>query len=83
MDINLQESADWFKLTNEIPNVWGNIILCERCLIVSDLYGSWQSRLRAFRLSDIGRGTNDTPFPPSDIRKEKCPGYEIGFMTKY
>ena len=25
MEINLQESADWFKLTNEIPNVWGNI----------------------------------------------------------
>ena len=32
MEINLQESADWFKLTNEIPNVRGNIILCEKCL---------------------------------------------------
>ena len=32
MEINLQESADWFKLTNEIPNVWGNIILCEKSL---------------------------------------------------
>ena len=27
--INLQESADWFKLTNEILNIQGNIILCE------------------------------------------------------
>ena len=32
MEINLQESADWFKLMNEIPNLWGNIILCEKCL---------------------------------------------------
>ena len=31
MKINLQESADWFKLKNEIPNVKGNI-LCEKCL---------------------------------------------------
>ena len=34
MEINLQESADWFKLTNEIPNVKGNIILCEKCLFI-------------------------------------------------
>ena len=32
MEINLQESTDWFELTNEIPNVKGNIILCEKCL---------------------------------------------------
>ena len=32
MEINLQESADWFKLMNEIPNVKGNITLCEKCL---------------------------------------------------
>ena len=35
--------------------------------------------------SDMGQtqGTNDTPSPPSDIREERCPGYEVGFMTKY
>ena len=40
---------------------------------------------RAFHLSDIGQaqGTNDTPSTPSDIRKERCPGYEVNFMTKY
>ena len=40
---------------------------------------------RAFDLSDMGQaqGTNDTPSPPSDIRKERCPGYEVSFMTKY
>ena len=32
MEINLQESADWFKLTNEIPYVKGNI-LCEVSLL--------------------------------------------------
>ena len=31
MKINLQESVDWFKLKNEIPNAKGNI-LCEKCL---------------------------------------------------
>ena len=29
MEANLQESADWFKLMNEILNVKGNIIFCE------------------------------------------------------
>ena len=30
MGANLQESsADWFKLTNEILNIKGNIILCD------------------------------------------------------
>ena len=35
--------------------------------------------------SDMGQaqGTNGTPLQLSDIRKEKCPGYEVGFMTKY
>ena len=35
--------------------------------------------------SDMGQaqGINGIPLPPSDIRKERCPGYEVGFMTKY
>ena len=35
--------------------------------------------------SDMGQAqiTNDTPSPPSDIRKEICPEYEVSFMTKY
>ena len=39
---------------------------------------------KAFCLSDVGRaqGTNDTPLLPFDIRIERCPGYEVGFMTK-
>ena len=24
---------------------------------------------------------DDTPSPPSGIRKERCPGYEVSFMT--
>ena len=36
-------------------------------------------------ISDMGQaqGTNGKPSPPSGIRKEKCPGYEVSFMTKY
>ena len=60
MEINLQESADWFKLTNEIPNVKGNI-LCEKCLFCINFIFFY----RAFRLSDIGQGTNNTSFPSS------------------
>ena len=39
----------------------------------------------AFHLSDMGQtqGTNDTPLPPFKIRKERCPGYEVNFITKY
>ena len=35
--------------------------------------------------SDMGhvQGTSDTSSPPSDIRKERWPGYEVSFMTKY
>ena len=29
METNLQESADWYKLTNEILDMKGNIILYE------------------------------------------------------
>ena len=40
---------------------------------------------RAFHLFDMGQaqGTNGTPSPPSNIRKERCPVYEVSFMTKY
>ena len=27
--------------------------------------------------------TNGTPSPPSNIRKERCPGYEVNFIIKY
>ena len=39
---------------------------------------------RAFDLSDMGQaqGANDPPLPPSDIRKERCPRYEVRFMAK-
>ena len=35
--------------------------------------------------SDMGQaqGTNNAPLPLSNIRKERCPGYEVGFLTKY
>ena len=29
------------------------------------------------------QGTNDTPSPQSNIRKERCPGYKVNFITKY
>ena len=34
---------------------------------------------------DMGQtqGTNNIPLPPSDISKERCPGYEVSFMRKY
>ena len=61
MEINLQESSDWFKLMNEIPNIKGNIILCEKCLFCINFIFLY----RAFRISDIGQGTNNTPFRSS------------------
>ena len=38
---------------------------------------------RAFHLSDMGQaqGTNNTPSPPSDIRKDRCLGYKVSFGT--
>ena len=35
--------------------------------------------------SDMGQAqdTNDTPSQPFDIGKERCPGYEVSFMTEY
>ena len=29
------------------------------------------------------QGTNGRPLSPSNIRKERCPGYEVIFMAKY
>ena len=52
METNLQESADCFKLTNEIPNVWGNINICEKCLFC----------INFICLMTILRGTNDARF---------------------
>ena len=83
---NLQEaSVDWFKLTSEILNINGNIILCEAPVLQKLHVVDDNLVPRAFHLSDMGQaqGTNDTPLRPSDIRKERCPGYEVSFMTKY
>ena len=82
---NLQESfADWFKLTNEILNIKGNIILCEAPVLQKLHVVDDNLVPRAFHLSDMGQaqGTNDTPSPPSDIRKERCPksGISAGFL---
>ena len=64
MGINLQESANWYELTNEILDIKGNIILYE----VHFSPGHFAS--------DMGQaqGINGIPLPPSDIRKERCPG---------
>ena len=83
---NLQESfADWFKLTNEILNIKGNIILCEAPVLQKLHVVDDNLVPRAYHLSDMGQaqGTKDTPSPPSNIRKERCPGYKVSFMTKY
>ena len=39
---------------------------------------------KAFRLFEIVRtqGTNDKLSPLSNIRKERCPGYKVGFHDK-
>ena len=29
------------------------------------------------------QGTNGRPLSPSNVRKERCPGYEVIFMAKY
>ena len=77
METNLQESADWYKLTNEILDMKGNIILYE--VPVDDSLIP-----RAFHL---WYGTSSTykwhTFATVQLRKERCPEYEFGFMTKY
>ena len=82
---NLQESfCGWFKLTNGILNIKGNIILCEAPVLQKLHVVDDNLVPRAFHLSDMGQaqGTNDTPSPPSDIRKERCPksGISAGFL---
>ena len=39
---------------------------------------------RVFHLSDMGQAqvTNNAALPLSDIRKERCPGYEVSFLKK-
>ena len=85
MGRNLQESADLFKLANEIPNLKGNIILFELSVLYKLHMLDDNLVPRVFWHSDIGRAqsTKNTPSPPSDIRKKRCPRYEVGFMTKY
>ena len=73
VNIKLQESsADWFKLTNEILNIKGNIILCEGPVLQKPHVVYDNLVPRAYHLSDMGQaqGTNDTPSPPSSIRKK-------------
>ena len=81
MGTNLQESTDWFKLTNGILNIKGNIIHCE----VSVLHKLYIISSPVWNTSDMrqAQSTNNTPSPPSNIRKERSPGYEVSFMTKY
>ena len=58
---NLQESsADWFKLTNEILNIKGNIIHCEAPVLQKLHVVDDNLVPRAFQLSDMGQaqGTN-------------------------
>ena len=83
---NLQESsANWFKSTNEILNIKGNIILCKAPVLQKLHVVDDNLAAKAFHLSDTeqAQGKNDTLSPPPDIRKETCPGYEVSFMTKY
>ena len=51
------------NLQDEIPNVKRNI-LYEKCLFCINFIYLMTILHRAFRLPDIGLGTNDTPFPP-------------------
>ena len=68
---------------NEILNIKGNIILCE-VPVLQKLHVVDDNLVpRAFHLSGQAQDTNDTPSPLSDIRKERCPGYTVSFMTKY
>ena len=56
-----------------------------KCLLMKVLSpGHFTSDMGHFT-SDVGQaqGTNGTSSPQSDIRKERCPGYKVGFMTKY
>ena len=82
MGTDLQESSVyWFKLTNEIL-MKGNI-LCE--VPCKNLMWLMTVLFPRHFTSDMGKaqGTNNTPLPPSNIRKERCPGCKVDFITKY
>ena len=84
MGENLQESADCFKLTNEIHNIKGNIYFV-KCLFCKNFIWLMIISSPEHFTCEMGQaqGTNNTPWPPSDIRKERCSAYEVSFMTKY
>ena len=82
MGTDLQESSVyWFKLTNEI--LMKENILCE----VPCKNLMWLMTLLFPRhfTSDVvqAQSTKNTPLPPSNIRKERCSGFKVNFITKY
>ena len=79
--VNKVKSAGIFRRLVQIRN----ITLCEAPMLQKLDAVDENLVPRAFHLSDVGQaqGTNDTPSPPSDIRKERCLGCEVSFMTKY
>ena len=85
METNLQESSvDFFKLRNGIFIIKWSITLC-KVPCKNLMWFITVSFPRHFHLSDIrqAEGIKDTPLTPSNIWKERCPGYEVNFITKY
>ena len=80
-----ESSAYWFKLTNEILNIKGNIILCEPPVLQKLHLVDSNLVPKAFQLFDMrqAQGRNDTRSPPSIVREERRPVYEVSVMTKY
>ena len=76
---------DWFKLTNEILSIKGNIILCEAPVLQKLHLVDSNLVPRAFQLFHMrqAQGRNDTRVPPSNVREERCPVYEVSVMAKY
>ena len=76
LETNLQESADWYWLANKFL-IQKETSYFMKCLLMTVLSPGHFT-------SDMGQaqGTNVTPLPLFNIRKEGCPGYKVGFMTK-
>ena len=81
MGTNLQEYADWYKLRNKILDIKEKILYevpVDESL-VPRAFHLWYGTFHLW----CGTSSRYKPSPPSDIRKERCPGYKVGFMTKY
>ena len=84
MEIHLQESVDWCKLTNEIPNIKGTSYFVKNIsfVFVPTLYASWQSRSQGISPLWYQTRYKQHTFSTIQYQKRKMPGIQDWFHHK-